>query len=224
MINYKLTRSNRKTIAIHVRDGAVEVRAPHRTPKQNIDRFVLSKEKWINDTLAKSNARAEQRGNFSVTYGDYVTYRGKKYPIIPKPGDMVGFDDKCFYVPPGLTPEEVKHACIQIYRLLAENHLNERALKFVGEMVVLPSAIKINSAKTRWGSCSSKNSVNFSWLLIMADDDIIDYVIVHEFAHIIEMNHSARFWAVVESVLPDYADRKERLKDLQRRLSVEDWG
>ena len=57
----------------------------------------------------------------------------------------------------------------------------------------------------------------------MADDDVIDYVIIHELAHITEMNHSARFWALVEGVLPDYQARKAKLKALQRRLSTEDW-
>ena len=90
-------------------------------------------------------------------------------------------------------------------------------------MGVTPIAVKINSAMRRWGSCSSRMSLNFSWRLIMADDAIIDYVVVHELAHIKEMNHSARFWAVVESVLPDFRERKRKLKELQSRLSGEDW-
>ena len=91
-------------------------------------------------------------------------------------------------------------------------------------MNVTPIAVKVNSAKTRWGSCSGRNSINFSWRLIMADDDVIDYVIVHELAHIKEHNHSDRFWAVVASVLPDYKMRQAKLKILQKKLASEDWG
>jgi predicted metal-dependent hydrolase len=57
----------------------------------------------------------------------------------------------------------------------------------------------------------------------MADEDVIDYVVVHELAHLIEMNHSVRFWAVVERVLPDYRERQKWLRELQRKLNVEDW-
>ena len=58
----------------------------------------------------------------------------------------------------------------------------------------------------------------------MADDDVIDYIIVHELAHLSEMNHSAQFWKIVEGVLPDHAARRERLKELQERLDSENWG
>ena len=90
-------------------------------------------------------------------------------------------------------------------------------------MEVAPSAVGITAAKTRWGSCSARRSINFSWRLAFADDAVIDYVVVHALAHITEMNHSARFWAIVAAVLPDYRERRERLKILQRRLVAENW-
>jgi len=94
---------------------------------------------------------------------------------------------------------------------------------YAGLMSASPTAVKINGAKTRWGSCSAKKSLNFSWRLVMADDSVIDYVVVHELAHITEMNHSARFWAIVAGVLPDYKERQKQLKALQKRLNAEDW-
>jgi len=223
MIDYTLTRSNRKTIALYVRDGAVLVRAPYRMTQENIDRFVASKEKWISDRLAKSNEQMALRRSFSLNYGDPVVYQGKKYPIIEKQGDLVGYDGEHFYMPPDLRPEEIKNACVQIYRLLAKNELPAKALEYARKMAVMPTAVRINGAKTRWGSCSSKKSLNFSWRLVMADDDVIDYVVVHELAHITEMNHSARFWALVQSIIPDYEERKARLIELQHRLNNEEW-
>lgn len=82
---------------------------------------------------------------------------------------------------------------------------------------------KINSAKTRWGSMSGKKSVNFSWRLILADDDIIDVVVVHELAHIKQMNHSDKFWAEVEKILPDWQEREKRLKELSCMINAQNW-
>jgi len=227
MIEYTLTRSKRKTIALYVKNGGVEVRVPFRASKRDIDRFVVSKEKWIRDKLAASNERQARRESFALTYGDCVAYRGRQYPIVVKDGNRVGFDGERFYMPPGLTPEQIEASCVQIYRLLAKHDLTEKAFDFAQRMSdarrVVPAAVKINGAKTRWGSCSAKKSLNFSWRLIMADDDVIDYVVVHELAHITEMNHSARFWAVVEGVMPDYRERKAKLKAFQQKLSAEDW-
>lgn len=107
--------------------------------------------------------------------------------------------------------------------MLAKRDLTNIVFDFAKQMNVMPSAIKINGAKTRWGSCSSKKSLNFSSRLVMAKDDVVDYVVIHELAHITEMNHSSRFWAIVEGILPDYKERQARLKALQKKLSLEDW-
>jgi len=90
-------------------------------------------------------------------------------------------------------------------------------------MGLSPNSLKINSAKTRWGSCSSKANLNFSWMLMMADDEVIDYIVVHELAHLRQMNHSPQFWEIVEKYIPDYKERKKRLKLLQLKLNEEDW-
>ena len=223
MDSYKLTRSNRKTIAIYVRDGYVEVRAPLRAPKAEIDKFVLLKKKWIDDKLAQSIEKVELRKSFELNYGDKVVYRGEEYPITARQGNRVGFSGDGFYMPPGLSGEQIKYACIQIYMLLAKRDLTNRTIFFAKAMSLLPSGVRINRAKGRWGSCSSKGSVNYSWRLIMAGDEVVDYVVVHELAHIAEPNHSPRFWAIVEGVLPDFAERRAKLKALQQKLSAEDW-
>lgn len=223
MTPYTLTRSNRKTVAIYIREGGVEVRAPLQMPARDIENFVASKEKWITEKLALTGERQARRDAFSLAYGDGVLYLGKLYPIAARPGKRVGFSDVCFYMPANLSSEQIKAACVQIYRMLAKRDLTGRALAFAKQMNVNPSNLKINGAKTRWGSCSAKKNLNFSWRLIMAGDDVIDYVVVHELAHIKEMNHSARFWAEVERVLPDYQARKAKLKQLQLKLSAEDW-
>lgn len=224
MIQYTIIRSRRKTVAIHItKDAKVEVRAPMKTSKADINRFVSLKERWILSHLAEREESNSEKAAFSLDYGDTAVLCGIAYPIRARAGDRVGFDGDYFYMPPGLPPESVKDAVIQIYKTVAKQVITSKVKDIAGLMGVKPSAVKINGAKTRWGSCSGKNSLNFSWRLILADDAVIDYVVVHELAHIREHNHSPRFWTVVESVLPDYKERKRRLKDLQIKLAGEDW-
>jgi len=188
-----------------------------------IDRFVASKEKWIKSRLVRTQEQAVQRENFNLDYGDMILYRGKLYPIAQKADNRAVFVDETFYVPQDLSPDEIKAACVRIYKKLAKQDINEKVQYYSGRLSAKPTAVKINSAKTRWGSCSAKKSLNFSWRLIMADDDVIDYVVVHELAHTIELNHSKRFWSIVSGVLPDYKERQKKLKELQRKLLGENW-
>jgi len=88
-------------------------------------------------------------------------------------------------------------------------------VKYYSEIIgVKPVSIKIGNARSYWGCCSGSNRIIFSWRLMQASDDIIDYVVVHELTHIKEHNHSGKFWKEVEKVLPDYKNRIEELKKL----------
>ncbi|MCL2401523.1 MAG: M48 family metallopeptidase [Oscillospiraceae bacterium] len=225
MIPYTLVRSRRKTVAIYVtKDATVEVRAPLSMPKSSIDSFVQAKSQWISSHQASIKNRLAEKAAFTLNYGDMLTLCGKTYPVLEKDTDASGFDGEAFRVPPGLASDEIKKAAVQIYKSAAKHLLTHKTAAFAEQMGVTPSAVKINSAKSRWGSCSGKNSINFSWRLIMADEGVIDYIVVHELAHIRELNHSPRFWAIVQDMLPDYKARKQRLKALQDKLSREDWN
>ncbi|MGN0519906.1 MAG: M48 family metallopeptidase [Candidatus Fimenecus sp.] len=101
---------------------------------------------------------------------------------------------------------------IRELRALAAMELPRRVEYFAKQMGVQPTGVKITSAKTRFGSCSAKNSLCFSWRLMLYPPEAIDYVVVHELAHIKEKNHSHAFYKVVSSVLPDYKAREKLLK------------
>jgi predicted metal-dependent hydrolase len=277
MVPYRLIRSRRKSVTLLItKDAALEVRAPLRISKKEIDRIVASKQSWINMHLGKAKEREANRTAFSLSYGDTVLLRGREYLIVARPGVKAGFaecgmcpgsgaadigymepldrlsgcgsdctlnsapdrahivlgnrgstvlaDRGFICLPPGLSPEEIKRSVIVVYRSAAKQLLTGRVAHYAKQMGVVPAAVRVTSARTRWGSCSSADSINFSWRIVMADDDVIDYVVVHELAHIVEHNHSDRFWRIVASVLPDYKQRRQRLKVLQQRLSNEDWG
>ena len=107
-----------------------------------------------------------------------------------------------------ITGEERKQG-IELAKML----IPERVAYFAKQMDVTYGRITIREQKTRWGSCSSKGNLNFNWKLVLFEPELLDYVVVHELAHRIEMNHSANFWIIVESVLPDYKERRKRLRE-----------
>jgi predicted metal-dependent hydrolase len=224
MHEYTLVRSNRKSIAIHIQpDASIEVRAPYNITSAKIQAFVQANRSWIMKQQSQVQAYHDKKMKFQLNYGDVVTVCGKECTITAMPGNQISYDERQFYLPPNLTPEQIKSACIQIYKQVARQILSHKTFYFAAQMGVMPQAVKINSAKTRWGSCSAKKKINYSWRLIMAEEAAIDYVVVHELAHLIEMNHSPRFWGIVAMVFSDYKQRQARLKILQQRLNSEDW-
>ena len=223
MEQYYIIRSKRKTIAIHIVDGEVIVKAPLRMPKSNIDEFVNSKQDWIKKSLAVSLDKKEQRENFALKVGDSILLLGKSCSVVERVGSRAGFDGEFFYVPLGVSQERIKRLCINIYKKIAKKYITERVVVFSNKMALNPKCIKITSAAMRWGSCSIKGTINFSWRLMMADEDVVDYLVVHELAHLIVMNHSKKFWEIVQKVLPDYKERQAKLKVLSKKLSIENW-
>ena len=224
MIPYKLFRSRRKTIAIHIKkDATVEIRAPLKMAVTDIEKFIESKEAWIQKYIGQRKQLNAEKSGFALNYGDTVTLAGNTYPISPREGNVVGFDGKCFYIPPDLPPNEIKDAVIQIYKAAARNIMKKKTAEYAKHMNVTPASVKVTDAKTRWGSCSGTNRINFSWRLVMADNDVINYIVVHELAHIIEHNHSPRFWKVVEIFMPDYREMQKKLKIFQQQHVVQNW-
>ncbi len=114
-----------------------------------------------------------------------------------------------------LTAEEERY-----WRKQAGIYLAERCAYYAPLLGVTYGPIRINGAKTRWGSCSSTGSINFTWKLMFVPEELIDYVVVHELAHRKEMNHSERFWKTVEGILPDYRQRRAALREYQRSTLV----
>jgi predicted metal-dependent hydrolase len=224
ILKYNLTRQHRKTLSLFIKDGLLNVRAPMQTTKDEIDKFVLSKERWINKHLLEESKRAEIKRNFIVAYGSKLLWRGQECPLVGEANTKrIWIDETGFHLPEGKTPDELKYNVIRLYKLYAKPYLTGRLLYFAKIMKVKPSTINITNAKTRWSSCNKMRSVNFSWRLMMAEDEVIDAVVVHELAHIKELNHSQKFYSILTSILPDYYERDLKLKDLSKRLRFENW-
>ena len=121
--------------------------------------------------------------------------------------------DKCY------TPEQ-RSALEKRYREAAKEHFPKRAAYYAYLLGVSYDRIRIAGQKTRWGSCSSNKTLSFNWKLMLAPPKVLDYVVVHEICHLREMNHSPRFWALVESLMPDYKQQRKWLKENGHTLEL----
>ncbi|MDI3537261.1 MAG: M48 family metallopeptidase [Eubacteriaceae bacterium] len=223
-MNYLLVRSKRKTIALKIReDRQLEVRAPEQMPLDEIESFVKKHQAWVDHHLQGMPRYQEKREPFRVAFGQSYLMMGKSYPLIAGDKSQTGFNGNGFYLYENLEEDQLKSEMVSLYRGLARNLLIKKIIDYGQLMGVFPKKLRINKARSRWGSCSSVGNVNFSWYLIMAEESAIDYVVVHELAHLLKMNHSKEFWAIVRTYCPDYEQAKEKLKALQKILAFQDW-
>ena len=170
MTEYRLVRSNRRSLALEVTpELEVIVRAPLFVTEAQIKRFVESREEWLEKAIERVKARVENH-----------------------------------------TP--LSEPQISALKKAAKEYIPNRVLEYSEIMGLRPSGIKITSARTRFGSCSGKNSLCFSYLLMQKPIEAVDYVIVHELAHIKHKNHGKQFYALVEKYMPDYRERNRLLK------------
>lgn len=138
--------------------------------------------------------------------GDIQAFVDQKTPWIEK--HLAQLAQRKAQALPPMTEQEIK----EISQAAARD-IPQRVEHYAGLMRVSFGRITIRCQKTRWGSCSAKGNLNFNCLLMLFPEAIRDYVVVHELCHRIELNHSARFWAAVERVMPDYAARRKALKE-----------
>ncbi len=113
------------------------------------------------------------------------------------------------------TKEQVKEL-----RQHARWMLAQKTWLWAQKMQVTYGKLTIRQQTSRWGSCSVKGNLNFNWKLVLVPQDLVDYVVVHELAHRREMNHSPRFWKIVEEQLPDYRERRRRLREYETEIEI----
>jgi predicted metal-dependent hydrolase len=222
---YKLIRSNRKTIELRITlTGELEVRAPQRMAQREIDQFVKQKEAWIAAKQPLMLEKQRAREAFALGFGQALLYMGTEYVIRPTEEYKAYFRDGSFYCWQDADEPNIRFNAEKIYRRQAGHILKVKTMQWARTMQLAPPAsVRITGAKTRWGSCSSRRTINYSWYLMMASEATIDYVVIHELSHLTEMNHSPRFWEIVARYKPDYLDSHQELKALELRLHSENW-
>jgi predicted metal-dependent hydrolase len=216
----KLIRSKRKTIALIIeRDGSFTVRAPMRAPHIAIETFIQQKTDWITRTREKLKSIRPTLGK-QYTDGEKFLFLGSSFDLI-----LVGPQKPSLRFDSGFTLSRAAQSkgglvFTRWYKARALEVISERVKHYSQQYDFTPKQVKITSAKTRWGSCSPSGTLNFTWRLVMAPLDVIDYVVVHELAHLRVKDHSNKFWKVVGSIYPEYKKQRRWLRENGEKLNL----
>ncbi|HIJ59800.1 MAG TPA: M48 family metallopeptidase [Nitrospirae bacterium] len=209
----KLICSKRKTIALQITDEAkLIVRAPYRVSEGVITKVINKHKKWIENKKKDIEQRLNTYRPKEFVNGEGFLYLGISYKlqIVEKQDKPIIFEN-VFYLRRDCLPN-ARDLFIKWYKKEAYNKIRERVEFYAKQRGFKFNTVKISNASKRWGSCSSKGNLNFSWRLIMAPLTVIDYVVIHELAHIEVKNHSKRFWNIVKIMMPDYEKHRAWLK------------
>lgn len=221
-IQFTIVRSARrkKTLELRVEPGGVVVvAAPLRASTADIERFVRARTGWVRDRIDTSGAAP---GALLET-GSAIPFRGGSLVLEVRNGTAkrtrVVRDGAVLRVTvPG--GEWVRPAVERWLGEQARQLVTARVADRAAEMGVSPAGVRIANQKRRWGSCSPTGVLRFNWRLAMVDDEVLDYVVVHELAHLRHMNHSKEFWDFVAGLVPNHSDLKKKLQAFGTRAAI----
>jgi predicted metal-dependent hydrolase len=223
-ITYNLARSQRKTASLIIeRDGGLTVRVPNHLTDTQVEQLLEQKRYWIYKNLATWRELNASQGERQFVNGESFLYLGRHYrlrwvdhqeqPLVLKDGYFQLRRDAKIVA----DPASIFKA---FYREKGYTKLSQRIAHYAPQLGVKTNTVRIMDLKHRWASCSSKGNLNFHWRTILAPLKIIDYIVVHELAHLIVPNHSQAFWHQVDKLLPDYREREHWLRTFGAALNL----
>ena len=222
----------RRSVSISLKPGApIRIKANLRTPLGKIEEFLLQKEKWIEKHMRNFAEMAQKFPEKKLTQSETFPFLGQLLSLrfVPTPLKQVFFsrhgDFLQLHLPENLW-NEVNEEQVQaffpklhkFYQREAEKLITERIQIWSNQMQLFPKVLKFRNQKSRWGSCTSRGSIQINWRLIGAPLEVVDYILIHELAHLKHMNHSKDFWKLVEEHCPMFEVCEKWLKDNQATL------
>lgn len=220
-IPYLLEHRQRRTVGLKITADGLVVHAPKRIFAFQLNQILQEKSGWI---INKLQARAaNQVDAIGWTNGEHLLYLGQdiQLSILKNPSNKAPVFDANTLTLATPTPDNqtlIQRKVIQWYQKQAGLDFSRRLKIFATKLGVATPPLTLSNARSRWGSCNSRGEVRLNWRLLQAPPHIINYVICHELAHLKQMNHSAKFWAVVESLFPNYKLAEKELKTLSPQL------
>lgn len=201
----------------------VTVVAPDHLVQEEINRVLRKKATWILDKWNSLNKIKRPPAPLEFVSGEKLPYLGRYYRIKVKQNQDIDkvkvlFHQGKFYIETPTSADDIEHVPIirealkSWYIQRAQVKAEERVKRYAQRLGVTPAKLAVKEQKFRWGTCTPQGAIYLNWRLFLAPMRVVDYVIVHELAHLRYADHSKNFWNLVRSILPDYEERKEWLR------------
>jgi predicted metal-dependent hydrolase len=213
-------RSERSTLSIYVDPtGEVIVRAPKNMPDRKIFDFIKSRADWIHarKEAVKKNSRINQN---VASYQTFYFLGMELCPVVNSAVKQITRQDNALLIPAKYQNDVILKKIEKYLRDHAREIVAERCSYFSQILKLQYLTQGVNNNKTRWGSCSKKREIFINWRAVMLAPRLLDYIIVHEFCHLLEFNHTKNFWAVVQTILPSWRILRTELKQMSWLLQL----
>ncbi len=208
-IDFLLRRSRRRTIGLTVDHRGLVVGVPQGASLGDIERILVRHREWI---LRRLERRSAALRPIAVFDGMRLPWLGGELVIRLAVSGRTRWADDSTELTLATSPEKAQAVLEKALRTRIRQYFSERAADLSPRLGVTPREIALSSARQRWGSCSSQGVVRLNWRLGFLAPPLIDYVIVHELAHLREMNHGSSFWSLVERLCPDWREYRRSLR------------
>jgi hypothetical protein len=218
VIEYRL-KSGAKRLSMTIDERGLRIGAPHRTPLGEIEAFVHGNGEWVLKKLGEL-AHATQPRHVTVKDGARLPLLDGEAEVRVLPGTNRVRWIADVMILEARADADLARLATRALKQRALTHFGGRLAHFTARLGLTPPRLGLSSAHTRWGSCSSRSGIRVNWRLIHLPPHLSDYVVAHEVAHLLEMNHGERFWAVVESLYPDWKTVRGELKQRAASLPI----
>ena len=217
-VAYRLFRARRRSIGMLIDQSGLTVRAPPWVSIREVEQALIERSTWVLSTLVEWQGRECEALPAAWREGAALLYQGR-------PLTLALFTARRRRIAADLlhltvlhpNPGDEREIGAYVGSWLKEQALallSPRVLHFASKITTLTPTVKLSNARTQWGTCNHKGEIRLNWRLVQLPPRIADYVVAHEVAHLVELNHSPRFWALVETLLPSHADARRELDAL----------
>lgn len=223
-IPYKIVWSNkRKTVSIAVDKDGVTVVSPSDVPKEKIEEVLKKKAPWIRKQLIHFEEINDYRHHRLFLSGEKLPYLGRQYRLkvitnteIVKPSFKFSQGTFLAEMPITIKKEQYRDVLFPLYedwiKTKSIKYVNNRISRYTNILQVSPTSISIKNQEQRWGSCTPSGNILLNWRIFLAPVSVIDYVLIHELAHLKHLNHSTEFWETIRMLQQNYEEKKEWLR------------